>query len=511
LEPEAKISHAGEMGSSPAFAAAEMDVLALGTSGIWRYQLDPPQTIEPLAALFEDYSPDGCGRFGGRYSGGVSYDHRFTYANIRVYDQSNPLSPVYVTMEGAGWGQGGFGSVGIGGLHEHWAIIKKIEYTGEVWGDPFRKTGQVIAVDPEGHRHNCISIPSTHLYCAVEADILWTIYDEEDWLEGREFAEAFDLSGDVPVSYGVQPIRDARQFCVFGNLLLIVKPSGQPYGLDIYDAANPSNVRYLNSIATPVEIRELIPSSDAGLILATTPDGIALLTPHGTASSMVRGHLSLGRVQTSVACRGDLVAVADNQFWRLISIVDPDAPVVVGEFDTARVSGFTWSGDYLYVGMRGGLYLYDVADPASPVFIGQAGGQTPNGGPCARDLYIMHGPNVFLRDCADPLSTEGDRPEGEELGELPDAVVLHAVAPNPFNPRMTVTFDLARAERVKITVHDLRGRCVATLVDAQAVAGRQAVTWTGVDERGDPLASGTYLVRLATPSAVRSVKAVLVR
>lgn len=197
--------------------------------------------------------------------------------------------------------------------------------------------------------------------------------------------------------------------------------------------------------------------------------------------------------------------------WRLVSIADPDVPVVLSETLDQNVDGFVWSDNYLYVGVPGGMYLYDVADTTMPVFVGQVAGDLASGEPCAKDYYLMKGNGVFPRDCADPLSSDGGPLEQDLPVALPGAVALHPVAPNPFNPRMTVTFDLPQPERVSITIHDLRGRRVATLVEAAGVAGRQAVTWMGVDERGEPLPSGTYLVRLATASAVRTVKAVLVR
>ena len=64
-------------------------------------------------------------------------------------------------------------------------------------------------------------------------------------------------------------------------------------------------------------------------------------------------------------------------------------------------------------------------------------------GPCATELYLMDGSGVYPRDCADPLSTDGGQPDDELPVAPPGAVVLHPVAPHPFNPRMTVTFDLA--------------------------------------------------------------------
>ncbi len=79
--------------------------------------------------------------------------------------------------------------------------------------------------------------------------------------------------------------------------------------------------------------------------------------------------------------------------------------------------------------------------------------------------------------------------------------------PNPFNPRTKVSFDLPRDGRVQLAVYDLSGRLVRTLISAELPAGRNEVTWRGVDDAGRPVATGAYLLRLrqGTHSAVQRV------
>lgn len=85
------------------------------------------------------------------------------------------------------------------------------------------------------------------------------------------------------------------------------------------------------------------------------------------------------------------------------------------------------------------------------------------------------------------------------------------LAPNPFNPRLTVAFVLERAGPVRATVHDLRGRRLAVLADGQRESGSHEVAWDGRDERGRAAAAGTYVVRFATDRGLQAVKAVLLR
>ncbi|MBE0564630.1 MAG: T9SS type A sorting domain-containing protein [Krumholzibacteria bacterium] len=93
---------------------------------------------------------------------------------------------------------------------------------------------------------------------------------------------------------------------------------------------------------------------------------------------------------------------------------------------------------------------------------------------------------------------------GDPLADAVPAVpAISGVAPNPFNPRTTVSLDLPREGAVSVAVHDLRGRLVRTLFSGKLAAGRHALVWEGIDQGGSPAASGTYLVRLTTADGVQ--------
>lgn len=94
---------------------------------------------------------------------------------------------------------------------------------------------------------------------------------------------------------------------------------------------------------------------------------------------------------------------------------------------------------------------------------------------------------------------------------LPAALRLAEPSPNPFNPAAEIRFELPEPARVTLTVHDLRGRRIATLASGDYVAGEHAATWRGTDDAGRPQSAGVYFVRLRAGMYSRTVKAVLVR
>ncbi|MFH1845054.1 MAG: FlgD immunoglobulin-like domain containing protein [bacterium] len=83
--------------------------------------------------------------------------------------------------------------------------------------------------------------------------------------------------------------------------------------------------------------------------------------------------------------------------------------------------------------------------------------------------------------------------------------------PNPFNPSTMVKFSLQDDGRITVTIHDLRGQLICTLLDEQKRAGTHAAQWDGRDENGELAAAGTYLFRLETGGKTVTKKGILVK
>jgi hypothetical protein len=86
-----------------------------------------------------------------------------------------------------------------------------------------------------------------------------------------------------------------------------------------------------------------------------------------------------------------------------------------------------------------------------------------------------------------------------------------AVAPNPFNPRTVVTFELPQAGEVSVAVHDVQGRLVRRLAAGGHEAGRHELVWDGRDDRGRAAGAGVYLVRLSAPQGDVATRVVLIK
>lgn len=108
--------------------------------------------------------------------------------------------------------------------------------------------------------------------------------------------------------------------------------------------------------------------------------------------------------------------------------------------------------------------------------------------------------------CSTPTGIEANAPGAPR----PLARLLGA-APNPFNPRTLIRFELSRAARVRLTIFDVRGARVRVLVDGSQPPGHHEVAWDGRDGRGMDAATGTYFYRLEAEQVAESKKLTLLR
>lgn len=79
--------------------------------------------------------------------------------------------------------------------------------------------------------------------------------------------------------------------------------------------------------------------------------------------------------------------------------------------------------------------------------------------------------------------------------------------PNPFDSQTTVVYSLAADTDVLLEVLDVTGRRVATLVDGSVARGQHTTVWDGLGDGGGEAPAGVYVIRLVTPEATTSVRA----
>ena len=99
----------------------------------------------------------------------------------------------------------------------------------------------------------------------------------------------------------------------------------------------------------------------------------------------------------------------------------------------------------------------------------------------------------------------------EEPGIMPLRFALHQNYPNPFNPETMIRFDVAEKTDLSISVYNILGEKVTTLLNGNLEAGTYHVQWNGVSDQGKTLPSGMYFYELNSPLFHSVKKLVLVK
>ena len=192
---------------------------------------------------------------------------------------------------------------------------------------------------------------------------------------------------------------------------------------------------------------------------------------------------------------------------------DPRAQIYGDENGFSEVSNCAMRpGDFVCVGVTP---VGTVELGATP-YLGPADALPLPGSPLT-DAGVPQPPALDLAGNPAPLGAVTDIGAYESLVgiagvDLPPATAMLSAHPNPFNPAVTLSFALPEAGEASVTIHDLAGRTVATLLAPTVLpAGTHTLTWRGRDQAGRAVASGTYLAILQGPRTAARTKLLLLR
>jgi hypothetical protein len=99
----------------------------------------------------------------------------------------------------------------------------------------------------------------------------------------------------------------------------------------------------------------------------------------------------------------------------------------------------------------------------------------------------------------------------DQPAALPGEFSLHENYPNPFNPTTKISFDIPAQSMVRLSVFNILGQEVATLVNGVVDAGFQSVEWSATSNMGTVLPSGLYMYRIQAISVATGEKFTQVR
>ena len=114
---------------------------------------------------------------------------------------------------------------------------------------------------------------------------------------------------------------------------------------------------------------------------------------------------------------------------------------------------------------------------------------------------------------SDGSNTVQISPTGLSTGAdlVPDVYALGQNYPNPFNPSTQVRYALPEQSQVVLTVYDMLGRKVRTLVNGVQDAGYRSVMWNATSDQGTPVSAGMYIYTIRANEFYQVKKMILLK
>ena len=111
----------------------------------------------------------------------------------------------------------------------------------------------------------------------------------------------------------------------------------------------------------------------------------------------------------------------------------------------------------------------------------------------------------------DKTISTGQLSNEEKAKKYPQKFGLNHSYPNPFNPVTTITYDLPKNTSVNLSVYDIKGSRIATLINASEEGGHKKTIWNGTDDFGRSVSAGVYLCRMEAGKFKKTRKMLLLK
>ena len=105
----------------------------------------------------------------------------------------------------------------------------------------------------------------------------------------------------------------------------------------------------------------------------------------------------------------------------------------------------------------------------------------------------------------------GDMVSLEFDNKPPSSFALHPNYPNPFNPSTIISYSIPENADVMLTIYDMRGRMIKSLVNEHQAIGRYSIEWNATDDYGSNVGAGVYIYQLRSGNKTISQKMVLMK
>ena len=89
--------------------------------------------------------------------------------------------------------------------------------------------------------------------------------------------------------------------------------------------------------------------------------------------------------------------------------------------------------------------------------------------------------------------------------------MLYPNYPNPFNPTTTIRYNLLQSSLVNITIYDMMGRKIKTLINQSQDVGQRSIVWKATNDFGHPVSTGIYLYQIHAGDNIQTKKMIFLK
>jgi hypothetical protein len=127
------------------------------------------------------------------------------------------------------------------------------------------------------------------------------------------------------------------------------------------------------------------------------------------------------------------------------------------------------------------------------------------------EIWLNEDPPDVITDGLFTVGPSSDVGDEDEIPGKPGEFTLYQNYPNPFNPITVIQYALPRDCEVEITLYNVSGQKIKTLVKRKEKAGYREVRWDGKNDEGEQVASGIYLYTIKAGEFTQSKKMLIIK
>jgi hypothetical protein len=286
--------------------------------------------------------------------------------------------------------------------------------------------------------------------------------------------------------------------------------SDRENSLLIYDISDPANSIQLGFYETGL-------SGWEGTSIAAVKDGYAYISNYSHFYIVDISNPNNPSETARLQSYEGMITVYDNYIYhigfeglKIFDISNPCNPYEIGFLETGRVKTRSLflkvEGSYAYItDDEKGLVIVDISNTTTPVKVGSSSYVTEVDLIEGNLLYTIDNGGLYI--IRNDLITSTNR----DPVLAPSEFALFQNYPNPFNPTTTIQYEVPQQSQIRISIYDVLGRKVKTLINRTSQPGTFELTWDGTDEFQNPVAGGVYFCGLEAESFVKVIKLALVK